>query len=66
MKSITPNVVNGVVGLSVLAMFIVAVVAGQARSNSEASTLSRLANKVEVTAVTVKVDASTETKVATR
>jgi hypothetical protein len=66
MKSITPNVVHGVVGLSVLAMFIVAIVAGQARSNSEASTLSRLANKVEVTVVTVKVDASTETKVATR
>ena len=66
MKSITPNVVNGVVGLSVLAMFIVAIVAGQARSNTEASTLSRLANKVEVTAVTVEVDASTETKVATR
>jgi len=65
MKSITPNVVNGVIGLSVLAMFIVAFVAGQARSNSEASTFSRLANKVEVTAVTAKAKASTETKATT-
>ena len=66
MKSITPNAVTSVVGLSVLAMFIVAFVAGQARSNSEASTLSRLASKVEVTAVTAKAKASIETKAATR
>jgi hypothetical protein len=66
MKSITPNIVNGVVGLSVLAMFIVAIVAGQARSHSDASTLSRLANKVEVTVVTTKAKASTESKATTR
>ncbi len=51
---------------AVLAMFIVAFVAGQARSNSEASTFSRLANKVEVTAVTAKAKASTEIKATTR
>ena len=62
MKSDTPRVVNGVVGLSVLAMFIVAIVAGQARSNSEASALSRLAINVEVTAVSVKTDASAKSK----
>ena len=62
MKSVTPRVVNGVVGLSVLAMFIVAIVAGQARSNSEASALSRLASNVEVTAVSVKTDASAKSK----
>jgi hypothetical protein len=39
-------------------MFIVAIVAGQARSNSEASTLARLATNIDVTAVTVKTDAS--------
>lgn len=66
MKSITPNAVSGVVGLSVLVMFIVAIVAGQARSINESSTLSRLANKVEVTAVTAKPDTSTETRAATR
>ena len=62
MKSVTPRVVNGVVGLSVLAMFIVAIVAGQARSNSEASALSRLAINVDVTAVSVKTDASAKSK----
>jgi hypothetical protein len=59
MKSAAPKIVNGVVGLSVLAMFIVAIVAGQARSNfatdaqsiASASTISRLAKHAEATKV---------------
>jgi hypothetical protein len=62
MKSVTPNAISGVVGLSVLAMFIVAIVAGEVRSNSEASALARLATKVDISAVTIRTDASAESK----
>lgn len=64
MKLITSKTINGIVGLSVLAMFTVAIVAGQARSNRDASALSRLATKVELTVVTVKMDAPVESKPA--
>jgi len=66
MKSIAPKMINSVVGLSVLAMFVVAIVAGQARSNSDSSALSRLATNVELSAVSVKTDASVESKPAKR
>jgi len=36
MNTATPRIANGIVGLSILAMFTVAIVAGQARANRSA------------------------------
>lgn len=71
MKSITHRVINGVVGLFVLAMFAVAIVAGQvhsqpgafAKSVSVASTLTLIANTADLT---LKTGASAETCPAAR
>ena len=48
MSKTTPKLVNGVIGLSMLAMFTVAIVAGQARATLDADALAETPQTIQL------------------